>query len=278
VPVVCSAWGGFKDVVRHGETGYLMEAVLTRHGIRVDWGTGAQHVVHLLRDAELRARMGARAAAWARARFGMAAYGEALGRTVAEAMAEVGQASARTGRRPAADVTGAYEPSAFARRYEAHKRACGWYADAGSPGPYPRMFQGREYALYERLMHPYATRRARKVAPDAIAPDWVPYFGSAVSLDRAGRVVEDHDPVWPHRRRCSPAEWAVLQRVDGTATVENVTAAAAVDRTSAGQTSLAGVLWRLHVAGFILFRRAAEGDGLPAFGQRTAAQAVRSDR
>ncbi|MGH2371352.1 MAG: glycosyltransferase, partial [Chloroflexota bacterium] len=41
VPVVCSAWGGFKDVVRDGETGFLMEAVLIRHGIRVDWATGA---------------------------------------------------------------------------------------------------------------------------------------------------------------------------------------------------------------------------------------------
>jgi glycogen synthase len=40
VPVVCSAWNGFRDVVRHGETGYLMDAVLTRHGVRVGTAPG----------------------------------------------------------------------------------------------------------------------------------------------------------------------------------------------------------------------------------------------
>src|SRR5262249_24567176 len=31
VPVVCTAWGGFKDVIREGQTGYLMDAVMTKH-------------------------------------------------------------------------------------------------------------------------------------------------------------------------------------------------------------------------------------------------------
>ena len=83
-PVVCSAWGGFKEVVRHGETGYLVEAVLTGHGIRVDWATAAEHAVALLRDPARRAAMGRRAAAWARERFGLAALGRSLGEVVAE--------------------------------------------------------------------------------------------------------------------------------------------------------------------------------------------------
>ena len=41
LPVVCTDWGGFKDVVRHGATGYLVETVLTKHGIRVNWAAGA---------------------------------------------------------------------------------------------------------------------------------------------------------------------------------------------------------------------------------------------
>src|SRR5260370_6227848 len=54
-PVVCSAWGGFRDVVCHGETGYLVDALLTKHGVRVDWATGARHLARLLTDARLRA-------------------------------------------------------------------------------------------------------------------------------------------------------------------------------------------------------------------------------
>src|SRR5262249_45432751 len=83
-PVVCTAWGGFKDVVRHGETGYLVDAILTKHGIRVDWATGAHHLVRLLTDARLRAWMGKRAAQMARERFSVAALARALDGVVAD--------------------------------------------------------------------------------------------------------------------------------------------------------------------------------------------------
>lgn len=127
VPVVCAAWGGFKDVVRHGETGYLVDAVLTKHGVRVDWATGADYVVDLLRDANLRARMGARAAEWARERFTVAALSGRLGNVLVENDRRAD--TPRGESRPAP----AYEPSDFARRYEEHKRNCGWYAPTPSP-------------------------------------------------------------------------------------------------------------------------------------------------
>jgi glycosyltransferase involved in cell wall biosynthesis len=74
--------GGFKDVVRHGETGYLVDTVLTKHGVRVDWATAAHQVVRVVQEPDLRARMGARAAAWARQRFTIAAVAPHLGAVV----------------------------------------------------------------------------------------------------------------------------------------------------------------------------------------------------
>jgi glycosyltransferase involved in cell wall biosynthesis len=56
-PVVCTAWGGFKDVVREEESGYFVDAVLTKHGIRVNWRQGAEAVVKLLQQPSLRKRM-----------------------------------------------------------------------------------------------------------------------------------------------------------------------------------------------------------------------------
>src|SRR5205807_4638939 len=120
----------------------------------------------------------------------------------------------------------AYRPSAFARRYEAHKRACGWYTDRSSDGPptwYPRMFQGRDYALYETRMEPYATRLAEALSPEAIEPEWVPYRPSPIEQDPDRRLARGLDPVWPHQSFLSPVEWAVLQRIDGRTPVGRIT-------------------------------------------------------
>jgi glycosyltransferase involved in cell wall biosynthesis len=243
LPAICSAWGGFKDVVRHGETGYLVDTVLTKHGVRVDWAAGADHAVALLRDRTLHARLSAAAATQARANFSLAALSRSLGAII---QALVGIAT--PGDRPA------YEPSDFARRYEAHKRACGWYAPKPAPGErpvwYPRMFTGTDYALYETLMAPYATRLAHDLAPEAIAPDWTPYFPSGIVLDPIRQLARNLDPIWPHQRHLTPAEWALITRIDGSTTV------AELDRHTPAAPS---ILWHLYIEGFLLFHKPIQG-------------------
>lgn len=252
VPVVCTAWGGFQDVVRDGETGYLMDAILTKNGVRVDWAAGAERVAALLRDPALRARLGAAAARWAREQFGIAAQA----RQLTAALLEWGAARQEQG--GVAEVAAPpYQPSAFARRYERHKRACGWYATAEERARtwYPPMFRGRDYALYERLLGPYATRLATDVPPTAIRPTWVPYAPSSIALDPVRRVAEDLDPIWPQRRSLSPTEWAVLHRVDGVATASDIAAAVAAEDHATEWTSVTMTLRQLFVEGFVLFNR-----------------------
>lgn len=260
VPVVCSAWDGFKDVVQDGQTGFLLDAVLTRHGVRVDWATGADRVVSLLRDPAHRAEMGGRAAAWARDRFSVAALGRALGAVVADvACPPGGSAPDGTLARGGADEAriAAYVPSAFARRYEAHKRVCGWYGatpEAARAGT-PAMFQGKDYRLYERLMRPFASVLAEDLAPGQICPEWVPYFASPVVLDDARQLIEGRDPIWPHWRFCRPPAWAVVRHVDGGRSVGEIVAALCRERPNAGTASVAAVLSQLHGEGFVLFKR-----------------------
>lgn len=261
VPVVCTAWGGFKEVVRDKETGFLMDAVLTKHGVRVDWATGADRVVSLLQDHALRNRMGANAAAMAREQFTI----KALTRAFTQVVIEVGQArgdaesaARRAVPRPEkeASVQAAYEPSRFARRYEAHKRASGWYADPSEPPRwYPPLFGGRDYKLYERIMAPYATRLAESLALRSIRGEWIPYFPSAVVLDDVRQVVEDRDPVWPHRRSCQPEEWAVARRVDGATTVEAITAEVMAECPSTYAQRVLAIIRHLYIEGFVLFRQ-----------------------
>jgi hypothetical protein len=77
-----------------------------------------------------------------------------------------------------------------------------------------------------------------------------------VALDHARRLAEDRDPIWPHRRYCAPLAWEVLRRVDGRATVEDITdqvIAAGVSGATATPAAIADVLRGLHADGFILF-------------------------
>jgi glycosyltransferase involved in cell wall biosynthesis len=247
VPVVCTAWGGFKDVVREGETGYFVDAVMTKCGIRVDWATGAQRVIRLLSDPSLHAQMSEKAHVWARQQFSIMALARALAPIIAAAHKPEERA------RRAGPV---YEPSAFARRYEAHKRTCGWYAPDSQQFRqwYPPMFQGRDYTLYETLLGPYATDRASSLSAQAIDATWVPYIASGIQVDPVRRLVEDHDLIWPQRRFLQPFEWDILQLVDGSTSVEQIIN---ILRTQHQDPSddVRTILQYLYITGIIMIRR-----------------------
>ncbi|MFL5800459.1 MAG: glycosyltransferase family 4 protein, partial [Roseiflexaceae bacterium] len=217
VPVVCTAWGGFKDVICAGETGYLLDAVMTKNGIRVDWATGAQRVIALLTNPTLHAQMRIQAHTWAKQRFSNAAFVAALAPIVTlQRQDEPGTVRAQP----------AYAPSAFAQRYEAHKRRCGWYATDEQLRQrwYPPMFQGRDYHLYEMLMGSYATYHATSLPARAIYGSWVPYVGAGIQFDRVRHLIIDQDPIWPQRQFVPELAWDILQIIDGTTPVDQIIA------------------------------------------------------
>jgi hypothetical protein len=258
-PVVCTSWGGFKDVVLDGETGYLIDAVLTKQGVRVDWATGAQRMLSLLRDPDLRQRMGERASALARCRFSI----EAMSRDLSDAIASL---VARPSQRSPA--SSAYSPSRFAARYEAHKRACGWYADADPSGPsprtwFPQMYQGRDYRLYERLMEPYATRLSSDLAPSHIRADWIPYWSSGAALEPVRHRISNDDPVWPHWAFLRPVEWKVARSIDGHTSVGEIRRRAIADGWTTDESTVGTVLQYLYREGFVLFCDLVASGGRP---------------
>ncbi|XXF78904.1 glycosyltransferase family 4 protein [Myxococcaceae bacterium GXIMD 01537] len=70
VPVVGAAYGGLKDTVVHGETGFLMPTWTSRTGLRSDLSRGVEDVVRLLTDAPLRERLSSAAVQRARGGYG----------------------------------------------------------------------------------------------------------------------------------------------------------------------------------------------------------------
>ena len=251
-PVVCTAWGGFKDVVQEGESGYFVDAVLTKHGIRVNWRQGAEAVVKLLQQPALRKKMSERALSLAHERFSIAALSQHLATAVSDVLSTSGMS-----RKPA------YMPSQFAHRLEEQKRVCGWYEFApivelrlegqNTVGEialhwHPSMYQGRDYELYETLMQPYATRLAYE---DQLFANWlasVPYFPSPVRLNAIRRLIESDDLLWPHRQFLTAHMWEVVQSIDGRHTVEEI-----ATQSGCGFDTCMAVLWAMYIEGFVLF-------------------------
>jgi glycosyltransferase involved in cell wall biosynthesis len=87
-PVVGAAYGGLKDTVAGGETGFLMHTWATRSGIRMDIPRGTEDALRLLQDERLRARMSKASARRAREFFTEEVCGERLRREVRLAVAE----------------------------------------------------------------------------------------------------------------------------------------------------------------------------------------------
>ncbi|HKY36110.1 MAG TPA: glycosyltransferase family 4 protein [Polyangiaceae bacterium] len=86
VPVVGAAYGGLKDTILHGETGYLMPTWTTSSGLRMDLIGGVEHTARLLRDPALRARLAGRARSHAQAQYSRPLCAERLVSAVREAV------------------------------------------------------------------------------------------------------------------------------------------------------------------------------------------------
>lgn len=161
VPVVCSDWGGLKDTVLHGETGFRVPTVFSKRGPRVAWQTGARYVVQLLSDPDLRDRLAQRAANWAANQFGIcnrARLTESILRQVLEQRA-----------------SGAPRPfvPTFHRLVAGHHLRCKIEGGTLGDRELGTSYLLRVPDLYELLCGPYATRPCRRNVHNGSAR---PYF------------------------------------------------------------------------------------------------------
>lgn len=76
--VVCSAWGGLKDTVINGRTGYHLPTAITKNGARVDWIKGVDRVIKLLKDDGLRNAFSLEAIKHARENFSLRNFSEKM--------------------------------------------------------------------------------------------------------------------------------------------------------------------------------------------------------
>ena len=178
-PVVGSMWGGLKDTIVDGSTGYRVTTVATPLGVRVNWWEAAGRVATLLRDSATAERLGTEGPAYAARNFSQARLRDRLNELLR------GRAGAQRQEAP--------EPlrvSSFAREFWS---TCDPAAEVRPP--YRR--GARSMELYRELITPYtglsplAVAAAEPLQNDHTLSLAVPVVGNS----RTGYWLDD--PLYP---------------------------------------------------------------------------------
>jgi hypothetical protein len=98
-------------------------------------------------------------------------------------------------------------------------------------------------------MQPYATLLAQDLDEDTLQPHFIPYFPSAMRLDLIRQFMADEDPIWPHHRWLTSAEWKIIRCIDGHCTIGET-----AQKEFGGNLNMCtSILGKWYVDGFVLF-------------------------
>ena len=135
-PVVGTQWGGLKDTITDGVTGYQISTTLTPIGVKIDWWEILNKIVYLLRDEELRNRFSHSCIEHAIKKYDLMEFSENIEAIISELMTmkEMKRESIK--------------PTPFGAEY--------WIRTAYNLQAKPPYRRGpRSYQLYQELIAPY---------------------------------------------------------------------------------------------------------------------------
>ena len=89
-PVVGSNWGGLKDTIRHGYSGYTADTYVSQSGVKVDWLSAASKIHKILTDGSLKASLRHNCIGYAKTQFSISVYTEAIEAMIVQADRERG--------------------------------------------------------------------------------------------------------------------------------------------------------------------------------------------
>jgi len=176
-PVVGTKWGGLKDSIKHGETGYHVSTVLTDAGVKPNWWEAINRIVQLLGDESTLQRFRENCLVHVREYFSTQRYDEVLESIVADC-----QRASENGSEPLA-------LSDFGAEFWQRCRYLSM-----SPPPYQR--SRRSLELYKELIAPF-TGVTETIVP--AADNWEPdqILVLATPVQTKERTLEINDPIYP---------------------------------------------------------------------------------
>ena len=240
-PVIGTAWGGLKDTILDGVSGYRVSASMTPQGVKASWWEAVNRIVALLRDPDARERFRDPCVRHATERYSQAAYEARL--------LEILRGSVSGKERPA-------EPLQATPFAEEIWRTC--HPVRGQGPPYLR--SPRSYELYRELMAPIAGTTAESVPTgEALAPRQVLTLASPVTRDEEGRF-RSNDPMYPFAIEVPEVHLEAFEAIVSVVREEPaLTVERLVHRLGAGVRNVSGTLAWMLDTGLLLRTRHVEG-------------------
>ena len=206
LPVVAADWGGLRDLVVPGGTGFLARTYLTRAGPRTDWRSVVAPARDLLRNRPAWLGISRNSRVRAEEHLGDQTFKRRFREAVVEALHR------------SSDMAG--DPVLTAAANELRMRTISINAR------HPEIRDaGDEYRL---LMGTDEGRHYRFLTGPAASAEWPPRVGPRARLyaltgyEVEGASIRVEDPAWPAVIAADPARLAVLRDSDGTKTLEEI--------------------------------------------------------
>lgn len=176
-PVVGTSWGGLKDSIVEGETGYQVSTAVTETGVKVDWWEAANKIAMLLGSGAAREDFRSRCQRYALENYSLTRYADLLESIVADCD-------------PADGIGARFDLTDFGQQFW---QVCG--ARHNARPPYRRGERATE--LYKELIRPF-TGQTRSSVPveEALDATHVLLLAAPVTLDSEGMAQID-DPIFP---------------------------------------------------------------------------------
>lgn len=235
-PVIGTAWGGLKDTIVDGETGYKVSTMVTSSGIKLNWWEAVEKIVSLLNNDSERLQLRQKCIDMAHDKYSISQYRQTLGSILTEC-----QGKTYTFSEP-------LKATEFARQLFETTKVPGWAqirACRHGVSPY-------HLYLYKKLITPYTgiSQDSADIDKRLKANHVVCLATPLIKIDEA--TFEIDDPIFP-LSGAIPAEYKKVissiieaMREEPAITVERLT-----NKYLAGQTNIADELEWMIEAGLI---------------------------
>lgn len=177
-PVIGTKWGGLKDTIVDGQTGFHISTVVTPSGVKVNWWEAVNKICDLLGDQSEHEMFRRRAREHAVLNYSMESYREKIESLLSDCV-EINKKAPEP-----------IELTSFAREY--------WDTCGVRPGDRPPYQRGpKAFQMYRELIEPFTgmTERAFNNI-QRLQPDSILCLESPVRISEDGRVIIN-DPIYP---------------------------------------------------------------------------------